>query len=1072
MVGGERSAAARFAIALLAVCSCGMGIAAPLSSAQSAGASAPGGPGTTAYMDVARKDCFGTARNTTSKVWFTVADGVLSDVFSPTIENSNVNTVQYIVTDGKSFADLQQRNMTYTVSSPDRSGMVCRVVSTDASHRFQLVSDYITDPARDSVVVRTALEPLRGAAASIKKLKVYVRYDATIDNTGGGGATNGGPNNATVDPATTALISSDTNAPSGPFAAQVVGALVADHPFLSESSGFVGTTSDGLEQLDTYHRLVDTYQSADDGNVVQTALVKQTAGQPFTLALGYAPGAQGAIAAARASAARPFTQTLASYESGWRTYDDALRSPPAQLPGYSASDNAAMQRTYWLSANVLKAAEDKTDIGAFVASPTDPWGQSVPASTTHPGWTYREVFARDSYETFTGLLADGDRTSARQMVRFLFDKVQQQDGSFPRDSEIDGSVAPDTFGLSEIDEDAYPILMAWEGGFAGDVSFYDGHIRPAADFIVDHGPNYGVERWEEHPGYSPSTLAAEIAGLVAASHLAQAAGDSGRARLYLATADDYQRNVKKWTVTTTGPYAPRYFIRLSPTGDPNAAETYNLGNGSIPNVDQRSVVDAGFLELTRLGELPADDRDVQASLRVVDSVIESQTASGPGWHRYGIKASGATDGYGDCYVPDPTNCSPTGEPWFTNGTGSGHAWPVLTGERAEQELQAGEVAGASRLGIAMQRMGWGLGLMPEQVWEDPDTPASPYGSDPTTASIGFTNGKAAGSATPLIWAQAQYLRVVRDLQTGTVLDQPAITRSRYVTSAPPSVVPLTISSPAANSITPTQTTTVSGTTAPGAKVDIAASQPGSQDNTTSVTETVANGRGDFSASIPTPPGTTVITAAAATGSRSTGWAQETVTAAYSNVSDAYNNVGITDNGNTTPGDFDGVGDSYSAQALASATPNALTPGSTVTLDGVTMTWPNVPAGQPDNVVAEGQSFDVSGTGSTLGLLGAAAFGTATGTGTITYTDGTTQQFTLSFADWASSSPAPGTSTIATMSSWNTPSGANGSGGIRNVYFASVPLQSGKTVSFVTLPNVSSGVGVFTAMHVFAIGLGG
>ena len=146
MVGGERSAAARFAIALLAVCSCGMGIAAPLSSAQSAGASAPGGPGTTSYMDLARKDCFATARNTTSKVWFTVADGVLSDIFSPTIENSNVNTVQYVVTDGRSFTDLQQRDMTYTVSSPDRSGMVCRVTSRDAS--TALPSSPTTSPTR------------------------------------------------------------------------------------------------------------------------------------------------------------------------------------------------------------------------------------------------------------------------------------------------------------------------------------------------------------------------------------------------------------------------------------------------------------------------------------------------------------------------------------------------------------------------------------------------------------------------------------------------------------------------------------------------------------------------------------------------------------------------------------------------------------------------------------------------------------------------------------------------------------------------------------------------------------
>ena len=179
-----------------------------------------------------------------------------------------------------------------------------------------------------------------------------------------------------------------------------------------------------------------------------------------------------------------------------------------------------MDRTYWVSANVIKAAEDKTHLGAFVASPTDPWGQSVPAATTHAGWTYREVFARDSYETFTGLLADGDTASARDMTRFLFDRAQQPDGSFPRDSELDGAVAPDTFGLSEIDEVAYPLLMAWEAGLAGDKSFYRHHIRPAADYIVDHGPSTGAERWEEHPGYSPSTIAAEIAGLVAAGKLA------------------------------------------------------------------------------------------------------------------------------------------------------------------------------------------------------------------------------------------------------------------------------------------------------------------------------------------------------------------------------------------------------------------------------------------------------------------------------------------------------------------------------------------------------------------------
>src|SRR3954453_15848014 len=161
------------------------------------GGTTPDGPGAQSYMGTARKDCFGTAASTGSKDWYTVADGVLSDVYSPTIENSDDATLQYIVTDGRSFTALQQRDMTYTVSSPDPSGMVCRVTSSDAAHGFKLVTDYLTDPARDSLVMRTRLLPLPGAAAaSVAGLKVYARWDATIDNTGGGGAKNTGANDA------------------------------------------------------------------------------------------------------------------------------------------------------------------------------------------------------------------------------------------------------------------------------------------------------------------------------------------------------------------------------------------------------------------------------------------------------------------------------------------------------------------------------------------------------------------------------------------------------------------------------------------------------------------------------------------------------------------------------------------------------------------------------------------------------------------------------------------------------------------------------------------------------------
>jgi glucoamylase len=823
---------------------------------------APGGPGAQSYLDLARKDCFGTARDTTSKVWYSVADGVLSDTFSPTIENSNVSTLQYIVTDGRSFADLQQRDMTYAVSSPDRSGMVCRVTSTDAAHRFRLITDYLTDPARASVVIHTTLAPLGATTPrALSRLKVYVRYDAMIDNTGGGGKTNALPNNAVTDHG--ALVSSDAIGPTGPFAATVVGALAADRPFLRASSGFVGTPSDGLSQLDTYRRLRDAYRSALAGNVVQTAQINRPT-RPFTLALGFGPTATAAVNTAQRSAATSYNTTLSQYLNGWHAYDATLDRPP---------ESDALR--YWLSANVIKAAEDKTYPGAFVAAPADPWGQSMLALTTHAGYTYRSVFARDSYETFTGLLADGDRRSARQMVSFLFDRAQQPDGTFPRDSLVDGEVAPDTFGLFEIDEDAYPLLMAWQAGFAGDKSFYAAHIRPDADFIVNHGPSYGEDRWEEHMGYSPSTIASEIAGLTAAAQLAQQAGDPTRARLYQATADDYQRNVKSWTVTDTGPYGDhRYFIRLSPTGDPNAVATYNLNNGSLNNVDQRNVVDAGFLELTRLGELPADDADVKTSLGVVDSVLERQTPSGPGWHRYGVQSSGSTDGYGDCYEPDPTSCSPSGAPSF-NGVGSGHLWPIFDGERAEQELQSGDHGGADTFALAMSRMSWGIGLQAEQVWEDPNIPAAPYGSDPATASIGFVDGQAAGSATPLIWAEGQYVRLVRDLQTGKLVDQPAITRNRYLAAGAPTVLPVAITSPTSGAVV-TGSTVVSGTTVPGAEVSVSSAQPGSPTDSTTVVDTAASSA-QFSVTVPTPPGSDTITVAVSTGSHSSGWAQETVT---------------------------------------------------------------------------------------------------------------------------------------------------------------------------------------------------
>ena len=117
------------------------------SAAGAAPSQAPGAPGGDSYFDLARKDCVGTARNTGSKVWFTVADGVLSDTYWPTVDATNVHTLQYIVTDGHGFTDLQTRDMTYKVI-PDFTGMSCTVVATpkNTASRYRITTTYIADP--------------------------------------------------------------------------------------------------------------------------------------------------------------------------------------------------------------------------------------------------------------------------------------------------------------------------------------------------------------------------------------------------------------------------------------------------------------------------------------------------------------------------------------------------------------------------------------------------------------------------------------------------------------------------------------------------------------------------------------------------------------------------------------------------------------------------------------------------------------------------------------------------------------------------------------------------------------
>ena len=843
------------------------------SSAAQSPPTTPGSPGSESYFDLARKDCVGTARNTTSKVWFTVADGVLSDTYWPTIDATNVNTLQYLVSNGRTFTDLQTRDMTYKVV-PDPTGMSCTVIATpdhaNASHGYRIVTTYITDPARDAVLMRTSFKGQPGE-------RLYVRLDPLAGGTGGGGTENAGGNSAVVAPGNIPVVSNTntvTNAVNRDYAVKTFMALESsDGGFSNASAGYAGSASDGLTTLDNSHALTPRYASAPDGHVTLTAEVPTGWKHSVTLALGFGESQSAAMTVAHQSVSQDFGRAWLDYERQWYRYDAGLRKPANWL-------GRAATREYYESVNVVKASEDKTFTGAIAAGLASPWGQSVPAGNFTNGeptyfGSYREEFSRDMYEAFTGLLVAGDIQTARDATLFLFDRQQQPDGSMPRNSLPNGKAAPDTGGL-QLDECSYPILMDWQSGLAGDRQLYLQHVIPAADFVVAHGPSDGSERWEEQSGYSPSTIAAEIAGLTAAAAIARVQGDIPHARLYQATADDYARNIENWTVTTNGPYLnlsgpSGYFIRIAKAADPNSGDPVNLGNGS-GTVDQRSLIDAGFLELVRLGVLPASDPVIKSSLTVVDDTIERTTPNGPGFYRYGTNSGVSEDGYGDCFQPSGSSCTTIGAPWPPTDTGTGHLWPVLSAERGEYDIVNGDFSGGTTLLTAMRKMTSGQGLEPEQVWEDQQgVPASPYGTDPSTASIGFVDGQPAGSASPLTWAQASYARLALDLSAGRNLETPDIVTDRYVAQGMPGTLPLTVTSPTNDESIDSSTVTVTGTTTPRAHV--VAEGVGASGGAAAIAAATADPKtGDWTLTLPTGFGSTTITVTA-TLHRSTAYSQ-------------------------------------------------------------------------------------------------------------------------------------------------------------------------------------------------------
>jgi glucoamylase len=413
-------------------------------------------------------------------------------------------------------------------------------------------------------------------------------------------------------------------------------------------------------------------------------------------------------------------------------------------------------RLYRQSLLVLAASEDKQNPGAVIAAPNMPWvwGTLTLEQSEHSG-PYHLVWPRDLYHAATGMWAAGDRAAARRMLDYLW-RVQKPDGSWWQNTTVDGT--PHWTNL-QLDEVALPITLAWWIHRRG-ASDWE-HIRRAADFLVANGPRTGQERWENQDGWSPNTIATEIAGLTCAADVARRNGDTTRAQLYQSTADDWQQNVESWTATDNGPYSPRpYYLRITKDANPNAGTTYGLGDNFPRPVDQRKIVDNSFLALVLFGAKRWDDHTVLNSLQIGDHTSAEpllvRTPSGPMWHRF------TYDGYGE---------QRNGGDWDIFATPArqtlGRLWPLLSGERGEYELLAH--GSATRFLETIARTANDGLMLPEQVWD----------GRPPTGTPGHQFGEGTRSATPLAWTHAQFVRLAWSIAAGRPIERPRIVACRY-----------------------------------------------------------------------------------------------------------------------------------------------------------------------------------------------------------------------------------------------------------------------------------------------------
>ena len=699
--------------------------------------SAPGGSGSPARWTSSAKTGVGTALSNKSNVWFTLSHGIFNEIYYPRIDQACIRDMGLIVTDGAAFFSEEKRDCDSKLHALADGVPAFRLVNTCREGRYRIEKRIVSDPHRDAVLQHVEFIAQQGDSF---RYQLYVLLAPHLGNHGGG-------NTAWVD---------DFEGQSMLFAQRESSslALACSEAWLKRSVGYVGS-SDGWQDLKAHKQITEEYTRAENGNVSLVGEIDLCRSEgKFVLALGFGRDPGEAARNAIASLHGGFEKAQREYVAGWQESIDSHSS--LHTNGTGAHDLSR------ISLAVLRTHESKTAPGAFIASLSIPWGFSKGDAELGG---YHLVWPRDMVETAGGLLAAGAHDAARRALSFL-QNTQQADGHWSQNMWVNGK--PYWDGI-QMDETAMPILLVDLAhrekalNDAGVAQFWP-MVRKAAGYLVRNGPVSPQDRWEEDPGYSPFTVAAEIAALLAAADLADLSHEAGIATYLREIADVWHGSINRWMYASGTNWCRQfnvagYYVRIAPTASGEAGSSLQQ-DVDVKNVraaeDSRRashLVSPDALALVRFGVIAADDPHIRDTTKVIDALLKIETPCGSTWHRYN------DDGYGE---------HKDGSPF--NGTGIGRGWPLLTGERAHYELAAGCVENAKHLLTAMGSFANQGGLISEQVWDSPDI-----------SDKDLHVGRPSGSAMPLVWAHAEYLKLKRSLHDGRVFDMPPQTVKRYLT---------------------------------------------------------------------------------------------------------------------------------------------------------------------------------------------------------------------------------------------------------------------------------------------------